>query len=134
MIGVGRAILDHARRAVSIAVLVAALIGPQPAAGHAKLVRSQPAPGSTVKVPPTVVRAWFNDELDPRRSTMTVTDRRNRRVDDGKGGVDLDDLDRKSMRVGLRPIGPGVYTVGWKAVSADDQYAAQGTFRFTVKP
>jgi methionine-rich copper-binding protein CopC len=104
------------------------------ALGHAKLLRAEPAPGSTIKVAPRVVRATFNDELDPKRSTMTVTDARARRVDDGKGGVDLDDLDRKTMIAGLRATGPGTYTVRWKAVSADDQNVAQGTFRFTVAP
>jgi copper resistance protein C len=102
------------------------------ALGHAKLLRAEPAAGSTVKAAPRVVRATFNDELDPRRSTMTVTDARTRRVDDGKGGVDLDDLDRKTMIARLRAVGPGTYTVHWKAVSADDQNVAQGTFRFTV--
>jgi methionine-rich copper-binding protein CopC len=119
--------------AISI-LLVIALAGPPHAAGHAKLLRAEPAPGSTVTTAPRIVRAWFNDELDPRHSTLTVTDRRGRRVDDGKGGVDLDDLDRKSMLARLRPIGPGVYTVTWKAVSADDRYVARGAFRFTVAP
>lgn len=117
-----------------IVLLVLALAGPPHAAGHAKLLRAEPAPGSTLTTVPRVVRAWFNDELDPKHSTLIVTDRRGRRVDDGKGGVDLNDLDRKSMLAKLRPIGPGVYTVKWKAVSADDRYVAQGTFRFTVAP
>lgn len=115
--------------------LMAAALGSVPdAAAHAKLVRAEPAPGSTVKTPPRVVRAVFDDELDPKTSTLAVTDQRGRRVDDGKGGVDLDDLDRKTMLARLRPIGPGAYTARWKAVSADDQYVAQGTFRFTVAP
>jgi methionine-rich copper-binding protein CopC len=104
------------------------------ALGHAKLIRAEPAPGSRITTPPRVVRAVFNDELDPKRSTLTVTDARARRVDDGKGGVDLDDLDRKTMIARVRAIGPGIYTVRWKAVSADDQNVAQGTFRFTVAP
>lgn len=119
---------------VIIALLVVALAAPWHAAGHAKLLRAEPAPNSTVKTAPRVVRAWFNDELDPKHSTLIVTDRRGRRLDDGKGGVDLNDLDRKSMLAKLRPAGPGVYTVRWKAVSADDRYVAQGTFRFTVAP
>ncbi len=115
--------------------LMAAVLGSVPdAAAHAKLVRAEPAPGSTVKTPPRVVRVVFDDELDPKTSTLAVTDQRGRRVDDGKGGVDLDDLDRKTMLARLRPIGSGAYTVRWKAVSADDQYVAQGTFRFTVAP
>ena len=104
------------------------------ALGHAKLIRAEPAPGSRITAAPRVVRAVFSDELDPKRSTLTVTGARARRVDDGKGGVDLNDLDRKTMIARLRTIGPGIYTVRWKAVSADDQNVAQGTFRFTIAP
>jgi methionine-rich copper-binding protein CopC len=99
---------------------------------HAKLVRAEPRPGGTVTAPPAVARAWFNDELDVKRSLMRVTDRNGARVDRGDGRVDLDDLDRKSMLVQLRLLAPGTYTVRWTAVSADDQYAARGTYRFTV--
>jgi methionine-rich copper-binding protein CopC len=119
---------------VILTLLVVALAGPHHASGHAKLLRAQPSPGGTVSVAPALVRAWFSDELDPTHSTLIVTDSRGRRVDDGRGGVDLNDLDRKSMLARLRPIGPGAYTVKWKAVSADDKYVAQGTFRFTVVP
>lgn len=112
--------------------VVMALVQAEGIVAHAKLVRAQPAPRSTVKVAPRTVQVWFNDELDPKRSTISVSDSRGTRVDDGKGGVDLDDLDRRSMIVRLKAMGPGVYTVRWKAVSADDRYVAQGRFPFTV--
>ena len=101
--------------------------------GHAKLIRSVPGDGAVLRTPPKVVSAWFNDELIPERSTISVWDLRGRRVDDGKGGVNLDDLDRKSMLARLRPLGDGSYIVRWQAASADDGYVARGTFRFTVK-
>jgi methionine-rich copper-binding protein CopC len=103
-----------------------------PAHAHAKLLRAQPAPGSTVREAPAMVRAWFNEEIDARRSTLTVTNAHGHRVDAGRGGVDLHDLDRKSMVVGLGAIGAGRYTVRWTAVSADDQFVAKGSYRFTV--
>jgi methionine-rich copper-binding protein CopC len=102
------------------------------AGAHAKLVRAEPRPGSSVPTPPTVLRAWFNDELDVKRSTMRVIDRKGARVDRGDGRVDLDDLDRKSMLVGLKPLVPGNYTVQWTAVSADDRFVAKGSYGFTV--
>lgn len=105
---------------------------------HARLRRAEPSPGSVVETPPAVVRLWFalapNEELDPQRSTVSVWDRRGRRVDDGKGGVDLNDLDRRTMIARLRPIGPGTYTVRWKAVTVPDRGVSQGSFRFTVAP
>jgi methionine-rich copper-binding protein CopC len=73
-----------------------------------------------------------NEEVDPERSRISVLDSTGRRVDDGKGGVDLNDLDRRSMIVRLKPLKAGVYTVKWKAVSAPDLSVAQGVFRFRV--
>ena len=105
-------------------------------AAHARLVRADPSPGATVRTAPKMVRLWFKlsgvEELDPQRSAVSVWDQRGKRVDDGKGGVDLDDLDRKSIIARLRPVGPGVYTVRWKAVSAPDGNVLQGRFQFTV--
>ncbi|OLD50853.1 MAG: hypothetical protein AUI83_11215 [Armatimonadetes bacterium 13_1_40CM_3_65_7] len=100
---------------------------------HAKLVRSEPKAGAVLTVPPAVVRAWFDDELDPDRSTIGVWAVREHRVDDGRGGVDLSDLDRKSMIARLRAVGAGTYTVRWRAVSADDGFVARGSFAFAVK-
>jgi methionine-rich copper-binding protein CopC len=104
------------------------------AGAHAKLVRADPSPGSIVKVVPLVVRAWFNAELNSKSSTIGVWDARGQRADDGRGGVDLNDMDRKSLQTRLKPLRPGKYTVKWKAVSADDADVAQGTFQFTVVP
>lgn len=122
---------------IAIAGVMAALVlGLVPAApAHARLTKAEPSPGSTVRLPPRVVRLWFalgGEELDPKRSTVGVWDNKGRRVDDGTGGADLNDLDRLTMIARLRPIGPGPYTVKWKSVSTPDRSAAQGTFRFSV--
>jgi len=110
------------------------LVGATVALGHALLVRSEPANKSSTATAPKVVRAWFNEELRVQDSTIIVSDARGRRVDDGKGGVDLNDLDRKSMMVRLGPLPPGTYTVKWKAVSVDDLAATTGAFTFFVRP
>lgn len=127
---------NSVRLIVAGCVIAALVLGITPAAPtHAKLTKATPAPGSTVRTPPKVVRLLFalgGEELDPKRSTVSVWDKQGRRVDNGKGGVDLDDLDRVSMIAGLRTVGPGTYTVKWKAVSTPDGSTAQGTFHFTV--
>lgn len=103
---------------------------------HAKILRAEPAPGSSVNIAPKAVRIWFtlsgNEELDPERSRISVLDSTGRRVDDGKGGADLNDLDRRSMIVRLKPLKAGVYTVKWKAVAAPDLSVAHGAFQFRV--
>lgn len=121
-------------RSLSVGALAAlgVLVMVLTVAAHAKLLRAEPRPGSLVTAPPTTVRAWFNDELDVKRSSLRVADRHGARVDLGDGRVDLDDLDRKSMLVGLKPLAPGTYTVQWSVVSVDDGFVAKGSYRFTV--
>ncbi len=114
------------------AVLVGSLILAPSAGAHAKLSRADPKPGSTIKTIPGVVRAWFSEELDAKGSALSVWDSHGKRKDDGKGGLDLNDMDHKSLIAKLQPIGPGTYTVKWTAVSTDDKNVAQGAFRFTV--
>ncbi|MGH7419801.1 MAG: copper resistance CopC family protein [Candidatus Rokuibacteriota bacterium] len=114
-------------------VAVIATVSASRADAHAKLVRADPAPKSVVAATPKIVRLLFNEELAPKGSTVTVIDARGRRVDDGKGRLDLDDLDRRSIIAGLKPLAKGAYTVKWVAVSADDRFVARGTFRFTIR-
>lgn len=115
---------------------IALSIPQMPVYAHAKFERAEPAPGSTLRTSPTLVRVWFTlapaESLDAQRSTIAVTDARGRRVDDGKGGVDLDDLDRRTLIARLQPLGAGTYTVRWKAVTTPDAGVAQGSFRFSV--
>lgn len=120
-------------RIAPLLMVAMTLILPPALGAHAKLVGSDPTAGRVVKVPPQVVRAWFDEELDPRGSAMSVWDAASRRVDDGHGGVDLDDLDRKSMLARVRTLGNGVHTARWRAVSADDGFVAEGRFTFTVR-
>ncbi|MCS7235624.1 MAG: copper resistance protein CopC [Armatimonadota bacterium] len=106
----------------------------QLAAAHAKVVRADPAPGAVLRSAPRQVRVVFNEELAARGSFLVVVDGRGRRVDEATGGLDLDDLDRKTLVVRLKPLGPGRYTVRWQATSADDGYVARGQYTFTVRP
>ena len=119
-----------------LGVAITFVVLPGSIAAHSKLERADPKPESTVATPPKKVMVWFNitrgEELDPKRSTLTVTDSRGKRVDDGKGGVDLKDMDRRTLVVSLKAIGPGTYLVRWKAVTTPDRDIASGSFPFTV--
>ncbi len=103
------------------------------AAAHAKLVRADPAPGAVLRTSPRAVRLVFSEELAAHGNAVAVLDQRGRRVDDGRGGLDLGDLDRRTLVVRLRPLGPGRYVVRWQATSADDGYVAKGRYAFTVR-
>lgn len=119
-----------------LGVVLSLIVQAGDVSAHSKLDRADPKPGSTVPTAPKKVVVWFNittgEELDPKRSTISVIDSKGKRVDDGKGGVDLKDMDRKTLLVALKSIGPGTYVVRWKAVTSPDRDVASGSFRFTV--
>lgn len=131
-----RSISARFRDTAIVIVLAVVLVIQGSAGAHSKLLRAEPAPNSTLRQPPRAVKLWFSltgtEELDVKQSTLSVVDSSGRRVDDGKGGVDLNDMDRRSMIAALKPIGAGVYAVRWKAVSSPDLDVRRGSFRFTV--
>ena len=102
------------------------------AAAHALLVKSEPEDGAVLERSPERVVAWYSQELDARKSVLRVFDAAGRQVDNGDGGVDLNDPDHTSMLATLPELPHGTYLVRWAAVSADDGDATQGEFRFSV--
>lgn len=97
---------------------------------HAHLVRATPAVGGTVSMPPSEVTLRFNEKLEAAFSAIVVRDQSGKQVDAGRTTVDKGD--RTLMRVLLQqPIAPGVYTVEWKAMSADT-HKIDGNFTFKV--
>ena len=96
--------------------------------GHAKLVRSQPQANETVSSVPGAIELWFSERLEPTLNTIEVIDQAGKRVD--RGDVVLAEENKKAL-VNLTELAPGIYTVKWKTLSAD-QHAIRGTFRFTV--
>jgi len=98
-----------------------------PAFGHAHLSKSTPAAGATVS-PPTEIVLSFTEPLEPAFSTIELRDSMGKRIDAGKAQV-KDDV----MRLSLKPLPAGRYTVNWRVLSVDT-HKSQGNFAFTVKP
>lgn len=44
------------------------------ASAHARLERSEPKAGSTLRLPPQTMELWFGEELEASTSTATVND------------------------------------------------------------
>jgi copper resistance protein C len=101
------------------------------ASGHAFLERAEPRVGSTVRTPPSAVRLWFTEPLEPAFSSVTVTNSANQPVD--KKDATVDPAQPTTLQVSLQPIGPGGYTVHWRVVSVDT-HVTEGTFAFTLAP
>jgi copper resistance protein C len=112
------------------AVLAGALLlGAGAAWGHAFLDRAEPRVGSTVKSPPSLVRAWFTQELEPAFSTLEVVNNKGERVDSGPAQVAA--ATRTLLQVPLKPLAPGTYRVKWRVLSIDT-HVTEGDFTFTV--
>jgi copper transport protein len=118
------------RRPVALAALVMAVVVllAQPASAHAVLLRTVPAPQSTVARAPGSVRLEFSERVDVALGAIRVYDVDARRVDTGTI------RHASSGRMVIVPVGHlrnGTYTVTWRAVSADG-HAVRGGFVFYV--
>ena len=112
------------------AVLAGAVtLGAPAAQAHAFLDHATPAVGSTVPTAPEAVTMWFTQELEPAFTTATVTDASGNTVDTGPAQVDPKDSTK--LRVALKKLSPGTYTVSWHALSVDT-HTTTGHFTFTV--
>jgi len=96
------------------------------ASAHATLDHAEPRVGNTVATPPPEVTLWFNQQLEPAFSSITVTDSAGKRVDTGKTRVE-----GSQMAVSLRPGGSGTYHVKWHVLSVDS-HTTEGNFTFQV--
>jgi copper transport protein len=132
--GAGRGALAMPRTARSVAlfalVLGAALSLPQGAAAHALLIASTPAAGATLSEPPTEVVLTFGEAPDPKLSTVRVLDASGQ--DHARGAVVPVPGKPEELKVDLKPLPDGVFTVAWRTVSAVDGHVAAGSFAFGV--
>ena len=118
------------RTIVAAAALAGAVtLGAPTVQAHAFLDHASPAVGSTVPTAPGAVTMWFTQQLEPAFTTATVTDASGNTVDTGPAQVDSNDP--LELRVGLKKLSPGTYTVSWHALSVDT-HTTTGHFTFTV--
>ena len=110
-------------------ILVLAMIAftAGPASAHAVLLRTEPAPQTTVKAPPTEVRLVFSEGVEAAFGAVRVFDVDGKRVDKGK--IETDNGRRDVVVPASLP--GGTYTVTWRVVSADG-HAVHGGFQFYV--
>jgi methionine-rich copper-binding protein CopC len=118
--------MTAARAMVALAAL---LLGASAEWGHAFLDRAEPRVGSTVKSPPSQVRVWFSQDLEPAFSTLEVVNERGDRVDQGPAKADA--ANPVLLEVPLKPLRPGTYRVKWRVLSVDT-HVTEGDFTFRV--
>jgi len=95
------------------------------AEAHARLDSASPAVGSTVSSSPSQVTLHFTEALEPKFSGADVRSSSGARVDTGSSASGT------TIRVGVKSLGPGTYTVNWHALSVDT-HKTQGSFSFHI--
>lgn len=102
---------------------------------HAAYARSEPGAGAVVAAAPAQVSLWFTQELFRRagENGLEVLGPDGAPVHAGAAAVDDDD--RRLLTVALAAdLAPGVYTVTWRNLSAEDGDTDAGSFTFTLDP
>jgi methionine-rich copper-binding protein CopC len=120
------------KRALWLQVSIALSLGAVNAAwGHATLVKSAPAADAVLTQQPSVIQAWYSEEVAVKGSFIRLYDSADKLL--ASGGVDLNDHNHESMKLIPPLLSPGIYTIKWHAISADDNHVTQDEFRFTVQ-
>ena len=112
-----------------LALIASVAVVPTVAQAHAFPVRSDPRVGWTVAASPAKVTIWFDGELEPAFSTITVYNAAKQQVD--KSNSRVIGPDSSVLEVDLPPLAAGTYHVYWKALSKDT-HVTEGDFSFTI--
>ncbi len=107
------------------------LLTPCLAHAHAQLRQAEPPVGSTVQAAPLQVELSFSEGIEPRFSTVVVTDAAGAQVD--KADLHVAGGDAKHLAISVGALRPGTYKVVWHATSVDT-HKTEGSFTFTVAP
>lgn len=118
------------RRAPALLLALSLLGVPGAARAHAYPDHADPKVGSAVPSPPRQVRIWFDSNLEPAFSSITVHGSGGESVDDGHGRVDPSDP--KLLAVDIPRLTPGTYRVIWSVV-ARDGHRTSGDYTFIVR-
>ena len=116
-------------RGLSLAFVVWAL-GVGLALAHSGLQRAEPPVESKLKRPPSEVKLFFIGRLEPAYSTIRVEDDHGAEVD--RQDTHVDPSNPLLLRVTLRSLERGAYTVIWRVLSVDGN-VTEGRYAFRVE-
>lgn len=112
------------------AALLLALVAPTSLWAHAYLVKSVPAQRAVLYRTPAKIQLWFNERLEPRYSSFTVSQTNGDLLENIKSQVD--GVDAKLISAALQPLPPGRYVIKFRVLSVDG-HVVQDQFPFTIK-
>lgn len=113
---------------VATAALILWMSGSGIAAAHTALAGSDPAENATVTAPPAAIVLTFTEDINPAFANVAVSSADGRNWVSGSPRVE-----GPRLTAALGPDRPvnGVYTVGYRVVSADG-HPVTGSFSFTI--
>jgi len=110
--------------------LLLLLLAPGIASAHAYLVRSAPAQRAVLYKAPAKIQLWFNERLEARFSTFSLSDADGRPFETGKAEVPKEDS--KQLSATVKPLPPGRYVVKYRVLSVDG-HLVEDEFPFTIR-
>lgn len=118
------------RRFVFPLLFLLLIVGVAPVFAHANLLRSDPPASATLDRAPAVISLWFSEPVEPDFSSINLLDGKGSAVKTPASAIDP--ADQKHMMLAPGSLPDGVYTVSWRAISAADGHATNGSFAFAV--
>jgi methionine-rich copper-binding protein CopC len=107
------------------------------AEAHAKLVRSTPKDGASLRSAPKEIEFWFNELLDDQFNTVHLFAAKELADKDRKDLVhekpQVDQKDRTHLTLKVPPLEPGSYAVEYRVLSRDG-HSAPGRITFILQP
>jgi copper transport protein len=117
---------------VALAATVVALAAPASAFAHAYLIRTSPSASVKVNHPPKEVDMTFDEAVEPRFATVSVTDPAAQQ--EAIAPPHRSPTNADTLVTPLKPNLPeGWYLVYWRAISADG-HPVRGAFLFAIGP
>lgn len=119
------------RRHRLIAVLIlGCLYGVGAVAAHANLYRADPPPNSELAAAPEAITLYFTERLEAEYSAITLERSDGTTVETPPAIVDS--TDAGVMRLTPGALSDGLYTVVWRALSAEDGHQTRGSYAFAI--
>jgi len=117
------------RRQISLFATAAFFLFATTALAHSRPKAMSPEPNSTI-ASPTEVSVYFTEALEPKFSSLQLTDADGKVL--SKDASKPDAADSKHLSLPLPKLAPGTYYVHWVTASADG-HRMNGDYKFTVK-
>jgi methionine-rich copper-binding protein CopC len=114
----------------ALASTVAIGFSPAGASAHGVLQASSPASGATLDRAPAELHLHFNEALEPKFSSIKLSDAKGSEVAIEPAAVDA--ADPRALGAKLPSLVPGAYAVHWSVMTRDG-HRTHGDYGFQVK-